>query len=63
MPENKVREATGRRLGREREAAEITLPFRIVCTRRESPGDDSRPSFEVRVLPAGRSLLEPRSEG
>lgn len=61
MPEKKVREATERAFRLEQEAAEITLPFRIVCTRKESQDEDSR-HFEVRV-PAGRSLLEPRSSG
>lgn len=61
MREKRVREATERALSREPDAAEITLPFRIVCTRRESNDESSH--LEVRVLPAGRSLLEPRSTG
>lgn len=61
MTETRVRQATQRGLSREPDAAEITLPFRIVCTRRESQDADSH-EFEVRVLPAGKSLLEPRSD-
>ena len=60
MRDKRVREATERVFSREPDAAEITLPFRIVCTRRES-NDENSHSFEVRVLHAGRSLLEPRS--
>ena len=59
MKDKTVREATERALRREPDAAEITLPFRIVCARRES-NDEAPGRFEVRVLPAGRSLLEPR---
>jgi hypothetical protein len=40
---------------------EITLPFRIVCTRRETPdGPDGFPLEVERVRPTGKSLLEPR---
>ncbi|HEX7253332.1 MAG TPA: hypothetical protein VF376_10665 [Thermoanaerobaculia bacterium] len=60
MTDKRVREATERVFSRERDMAEITLPFRIVCTRRESNAENGH-LLEVRVLPAGRSLLEPRS--
>jgi hypothetical protein len=40
---------------------EITLPFRIVCTRRETPdGPDGFPLEVERVRLTGKSLLEPR---
>ena len=45
------------------ENSEITLPFRIVCSRRESfdADADARP-FELRLPPTGKSLLEPRGD-
>ena len=45
------------------ENSEITLPFRVVCSRRESFDADAeaRP-FELRLPPAGKSLLEPRGD-
>ena len=40
---------------------EITLPFRIVCTRRETPdGPDGFPLEVEKVRLTGKSLLEPR---
>jgi len=40
---------------------EITLPFRVVCTRRETPGGPDGFPLEVeRVRLTGKSLLEPR---
>lgn len=40
---------------------EITLPFRIVCTRRETQGGPDGFPLEVeRVRLTGKSLLEPR---
>jgi hypothetical protein len=40
---------------------EITLPFRIVCTRRETPdGPDGFPPEVEKVRLTGKSLLEPR---
>jgi len=43
---------------------EITLPFRIVCTRRESQEDDSdEPHSEIETIRlSGKSLLEPRPD-
>jgi hypothetical protein len=41
------------------ENSEITLPFRIVCSSRESFDADARP-FELRLPSTGKSLLEPR---
>ena len=40
---------------------EITLPFRVGCTRRETPGaPDGLPLEVERVRLTGKSLLEPR---
>ena len=40
---------------------EITLPFRVVCTRRETPDGPDGFALEVeRVRLTGKSLLEPR---
>jgi hypothetical protein len=41
------------------ENSEITLPFRIVCSRRESLDAESRP-LELKLPATGKSLLEPR---
>lgn len=43
------------------ENSEITLPFRIVCSRRES-FDANGGTFELRLPPTGKSLLEPRGD-
>jgi hypothetical protein len=43
---------------------EITLPFRIVCARRESQDEDSdEPHAEIEAIRlTGKSLLEPRPD-
>jgi hypothetical protein len=43
---------------------EITLPFRIVCARRESEDNDSdEPHSEIEAIRlTGKSLLEPRPD-
>jgi hypothetical protein len=43
---------------------EITLPFRIVCSRRESEDEDSdEPHAEIEAIRlTGKSLLEPRPD-
>jgi hypothetical protein len=57
MQKRRDREAAEKTLTSEN--AEITLPFRIVCSRRESFDEEARP-LELRLPPSGKSLLEPR---
>jgi len=57
MQKRNNREAAEKTLSLEN--SEITLPFRVVCSGRESFDAESRP-FELRLPATGKSLLEPR---
>jgi hypothetical protein len=65
MLEKKAKEAAELSGSRDAQASEITMPYRIVCTRQQrtwqETGDREGRLVEIKVpQPFGRSLLEPR---
>ena len=63
MQESKSAPAAERAGNADPQLAEITLPFRIICTRHDAEDQAELPSSETRTSRTiGRSLLEPRDD-
>jgi len=63
MRESKSAPAAERAGNRDPQLSEITLPFRIICTRHDAEDQAELPPNETRTSRnIGRSLLEPRDD-
>ena len=63
MRESKSAPAAERAGNRDPQLSEITLPFRIICTRHDAEDQAGLPPSETRTSRTiGRSLLEPRDD-